>query len=310
MNQRKRVVVMTGATEGIGAHALRHIIAKQDTQVILGSRTKRRKKISPCIEEISLDLASIQSVHEFADELTSHLGEVKIDVLVLNPNIRLSNTDIKSDDGYELTFAANHLAHYLLVRLLLAHMAEFGRIVITTRDTINPNFAPETLEPIKLAHPLKTGFGTGMHAYNFSKLCNLMTVLSLNSLPEVKTQKLTIIAFDPGLRTNSFMRLITHFIKHNLFRLASVLRTEIRTNTPEYSGKVLAELALGVVKLPKGKSYISLVKRELTYPTPSSLARQRDAQIRLWEETEIMVGIRFGIVNPYGSQNQPTYSKE
>jgi NAD(P)-dependent dehydrogenase (short-subunit alcohol dehydrogenase family) len=63
-----------------------------------------------------------------------------------------------------LTFAVNHLAHYLLARLLVPRMADHGRLVITTSDTHDPAvtpIAPKTLEPQALAHPSKRGFGIG-----------------------------------------------------------------------------------------------------------------------------------------------------
>jgi NAD(P)-dependent dehydrogenase (short-subunit alcohol dehydrogenase family) len=147
MNQAKRcrLIVMTGGTSGLGAHALQHLAAQ--------------------------------------------------------PGMQVSTVDQRSADGYELTFAVNHLAHYLLARLLLPSMADNGRLVITTSDTHDPAvipIAPRTLDPQALARPGRGGFGAGARAYPASKLCNLLTARSFAALDEVKARKITVIAFAPA----------------------------------------------------------------------------------------------------------------
>jgi NAD-specific glutamate dehydrogenase len=66
-------------------------------------------------EALPLDLASLASVRSFA---ASVAGGDPVDILILNAGIQ-NVTDAVSADGFELSFAVNHLAHYLLVRLLL-----------------------------------------------------------------------------------------------------------------------------------------------------------------------------------------------
>ena len=61
--------------------------------------------------------------------------------------------------------------------------------------------------------------------------------------------------------------------------------------TPERAGEALAELALGTVPVPTGRTYASLVKGELTFPDPSKLARNDEARDTLWGESAAMVGI-------------------
>ena len=59
-------------------------------------------------------------------------------MLILNAGAQFMNTQARSADGYELTFAVNHLAHYLLARLLLPAVADAGRVILTTGDTHDP----------------------------------------------------------------------------------------------------------------------------------------------------------------------------
>ena len=303
MDQAKpqHVIVMTGATAGLGAHAVQHIAAQPDTRVIIGARGSGRT-VPRGVAVIPLDLASLASVREFADAVTRQLGDARIDILILNAGIQASNTERRSAEGYELTFAVNHLAHYLLARLLLPRLADHGRLVITTSETHDPvvtPIAPKTLAPQALAHPSKSGFGSGIRAYSASKLCNLLTAQSFAALDEVKARQITVIAFSPGLTggtslgrdSSPAMRVFVMFLMNTVFRLVGLFRPEYVMGTPERSGEALAEVSLGTVTPPPGRIYVSLVKGKATFPNPSELARNRDAQSRLWGESAAMVGM-------------------
>lgn len=305
MNKEKekphRVVVMTGATAGLGAFAVQHIAAQPNMRVIIGARGNGRNA-PPSVEIIPLDLASLASVREFAGAVIERLGKSRIDILVLNAGVQNANNDKRSADGYELTFAVNHLAHYLLARLLEPHMADHGRLIITTSDTHDPAvtpIAPKTLEPQELSHPAKTGLGTGVRAYAASKLCNLLTAQSLARLAEVKIRQITVIAFNPGLTggtslgrdSSRLSKVIVTVLMHTVFRLVGLFRPEYVMGTAERSGELLAKVALGVATLPPGHIYISLVKGQPTFPDPSQLAQSQEAQDRLWQGSAAMVGI-------------------
>jgi NAD(P)-dependent dehydrogenase (short-subunit alcohol dehydrogenase family) len=297
----KRVVVMTGVTAGLGTHALEHIAVQPETRIIIGARGNGRT-VPRGVEVMPLDLASLASVREFADAVTRQLGDARIDVLVLNAGMQTSNSERRSADGYELTFAVNHLAHYLLARLLLPRMADHGRLVITTSETHDPAvtpIAPKSLEPQALAHPTKSGLGTGIRAYAASKLCNLLTAQFFAALDEVNARRITVIAFSPGLTGGTSlgrdspraMRMFVILLMHTVFRLVGLFRPEYIVGTAERSGEVLAEVSLGAVAPPRGRIYISLVNGKPMFPDPSELARSIDAQDRLWRESAAMVGL-------------------
>ena len=78
-----KVTVMTGATSGIGAEALKHLVQQSITLVIVGARGSGR--IAPKgTEVIPLDLSSLKSVRSFSDEVNQRLGDTPIDMLILN----------------------------------------------------------------------------------------------------------------------------------------------------------------------------------------------------------------------------------
>jgi NAD(P)-dependent dehydrogenase (short-subunit alcohol dehydrogenase family) len=299
--QQQRIVVMTGATAGLGAQAVHRIAARPDTRIIIGARSNGRT--IPGVEVLPLDLASLDSVRGFADAVIEQIGHARIDVLVLNAGTQSSSTETLSADGFELTFAVNHLAHYLLARLLEPYLADGGRLVITTSDTHDPKVAPigpKSLDPQALAHPTKkSGLGTGMRAYASSKLCNLLTVQSFAARDDIKARRISVVAFNPGLtggtslsrESSPLARAVIGLLTRTVFRLAGVFKPEFVMSTAERSGELLAEVALGAITPPAGRIYVSLVKGEPTFPDPSELARSRDARDRLWHDSAAMVGL-------------------
>ena len=253
------------------------------------------------VEVVPLELGSLASVRSFAEAVKQRLGGEPIEALVLNAGAQYPPGDHRSPDGFEMTFAVNHLAHYLLARLLLPNLAERARLVITTSDTHDPAlvpFGPKTLDIPLLAQP-RAGRAGGLGAYSASKLCNLLTARGLAALDEVKARQIRVIAYNPGLtlgtslqRASPVRRLVMAGpVGRGLLRLVSRFRPAFYPGTPERAGEALAQLVLGTVMPPEGRLYASLVRAELTYPDPSELARSDEARDRLWRESAAMVGL-------------------
>ncbi|HEY0489020.1 MAG TPA: SDR family NAD(P)-dependent oxidoreductase [Telluria sp.] len=296
----QNVVVMTGATSGFGSFTLQDLVASPSTRIIVGARGKNRT-VPEGVDVLPLDLASLTSVRDFAGAVIRQLGDKRIDILVLNAGLHGTAADQRSADGYGLTFAVNHLAHYLLARLLLPHIAEHGRVVITSSNMHDPPIkaiGPKTLELQEWAHPTKGGSGDGIRSYSASKLCNLMTALYLARQDTVVTRQIGVIAFNPGLaggaagrEASALQKAILGIVMRTIFPLIGLFRPEFVMNAPEHSGRMLADVALGTLSLPNGRIYVSLVKGKPTFPDPSALACDREAQDRLWRESADMVGL-------------------
>jgi NAD(P)-dependent dehydrogenase (short-subunit alcohol dehydrogenase family) len=293
----KRIVVMTGATSGIGANAVKRIAAQPNMRLIIGARGVQSRPEGP--EAIPLDLASLASVRTFADEVKQRLGRAHIDILVLNAGTQTMDSNQRTVDGFEVMFAVNHLAHYLLARLLVPCMADDGRLVITTSDTHDPAKGvggPKTLDPEALAHPDKH---PRFSPYPASKLCNLLTARSFAALADVQAPHITVIAYNPGLTLGTGLsrdapRAIRGFMRimmPPIFGLLSLFKPQFYPGNPERAGEVLAQLALGEINLPAGRLYASLVRGKLTFPDPSALAQSDEARDLLWRESAVMIGI-------------------
>jgi len=291
-----KIVVMTGATSGIGANAAARIVAQPNIRLIIGARGGHSGPEGA--EALPLDLASLASVRTFADDVRKRLDGAHIDMLVLNAGIQTSGTKQRTVDGFEPTFAVNHLAHYLLARLLVPSMADGGRLVITTSDTHDPavfSGAPKALDPDALAHPDKNGGGARYSAYPASKLCDLLTARSFAALAKTQPPHITAIAYNPGLTLGTGLnrdapRLLRFLMPAILFPL-SIFKPQFRSGTPERAGEALAQLALGEVDPPAGRVYASLSRDKLTFPNPSALAQSDEARDLLWRESAAMVGL-------------------
>jgi retinol dehydrogenase-12 len=118
-----RIVLVTGATSGIGLETSRQLAAL-GADVVLGVRDETRgAEVASRItgeggaaEVLRLDLASFGSVREAAASFSA--SHSKLDVLVNNAGVALRKRQV-SEDGHELTWQTNFLGGYLLTRLLL-----------------------------------------------------------------------------------------------------------------------------------------------------------------------------------------------
>ncbi|MBV9448306.1 MAG: SDR family NAD(P)-dependent oxidoreductase [Streptosporangiaceae bacterium] len=297
MPERTRTIVMTGATSGIGAHALQHLTAQPGTRALIGARPSSARPASPGTEVLPLDLSSLAEVRAFAAAVLGRLDGDPVDVLVLNAGTQFMNTRARSADGYELTFAVNHLAHYLLARLLLPAVADGGRVILTTSDTHDPRVirsAPRSLDIDAWARP----GGSSLVAYSASKLGNLLTAEKIAVLPETAERHITSIAFNPGLTGGTGLsrsapaaaRVLMQGLRP-VFMLLSRFRPALYMNTPEHAGQTLAQLADGTFTPPADRVYASLVRGNLEYPDPSDLARNPAARDEMWHRSAELTGL-------------------
>ena len=289
-------IVMTGATTGLGRVAATHLLTRPGSELTIGARGATSL---PSARVLPLDLASLASVRLFAARI-----ERQVDVLVLNAGGQRPGVDTRTVDGFETTFATNHLAHYLLLRLIMSKLARDARVVFTSSGTHNPREGadkvgvptPRHADARRLAHPetdadvLHSALPAGMQAYSASKLCNVMTALTLAEQPE--SARWTVTAYDPGLTPGTglvrdqafFIRVLAPLILPLIRPFASGM------NSLAAAGRGLAELATDAV-LPPGRVYGALRKGRLTWPDPSELAQDPVARAKLWTESAELVGL-------------------
>ena len=287
-----KTVVMTGGTAGFGAVAAKRISDTPNTKLILGARNIKNSSI----DALPLDLARLSNVRSFVQALTRKLDGTKIDILILNAGAQFGNTRHRTEDGFESTFAINHLAHYLLLRLLTPSLAQNATVVITTSDVHDPKtnpLGPKKLDPETLAHPEDQGKGfiPGFRAYSSSKLCDLLTARAFEVSTDAQKNGMRVIAYNPGLTPDTSLYRAWPWWGKLMMAVASAVRPIAGINTIEQAGNAIADLGLGTIVPPAGRIYASLVKGKLTWPDPSGLAQSEAAMKGLWVESAHMVGL-------------------
>ncbi len=291
-------IVMTGATSGIGEIAARRMAAEAGNRLILGARGRAPKGLTTC----PLDLATLDGVRSFAAAVGEQAPE--INALVLNAGLSRTDADGRTVDGFETTFAVNHLGHYLLLRLLLPQLADGGVVVLTTSGTHNPAEKallppPRHADARLLAHPDQDpGLDreprtAGGRAYASSKLCTVLTARALAAQPEARARRLTVVAYDPGPTPGTgLVREAPLPVRAGWWLLGSPLRRIVpRFNSRAAAGRALAELALGTTRPPAGHVHAALRRDRLTWPDPSDLALRDDIMTKLWQDSAALVGL-------------------
>ena len=128
-SQQGRRALITGANSGIGFEAALEL-ARHGCELILPARTLakaedaiariRREVPAANITPTVLDLASLASVHAFADFVTANFPGQSLDLLINNAGVMAVPTRELTVDGYERQFATNYLGPFALTALLFA----------------------------------------------------------------------------------------------------------------------------------------------------------------------------------------------
>ncbi|MFP4210908.1 MAG: SDR family NAD(P)-dependent oxidoreductase [Alkalispirochaeta sp.] len=191
-----KVILITGSTDGIGRACALESARRGHTVLVHGRNEERIARVQREIAEATgveprgfrADLASLQEVHALADRLKDELP--RLDVLINNAGV-ISRSRRISHDGYELTFAVNHLAPFLLTRALLPllHRGTAPRVV--TVSSMVHRGARIDFDDLMM----ESGYD-GFRAYEQSKLAN---VLFTTELARREAGRITAVCCHPGV---------------------------------------------------------------------------------------------------------------
>jgi NAD(P)-dependent dehydrogenase (short-subunit alcohol dehydrogenase family) len=166
----RRVVVVTGGSDGIGAAAARMLASRGDEVVVVGrSPDKTRAVAAETGAECHVaDFTHLDQVRDLARELRARHS--RVDVLLNNAGLIAGPQRTVTADGHELTFQVNHLAGFLLTVLLREPLAAAQGSVITTSSRAGTARGARVL-PGDL--DMAEGYD-GLRAYQASKLANVL----------------------------------------------------------------------------------------------------------------------------------------
>jgi NAD(P)-dependent dehydrogenase (short-subunit alcohol dehydrogenase family) len=202
-----RTVVITGGNSGVGmATAVALAGAGAHTVITARSRQRgeqavrdiRRASGSDRVDLVVFDLADLSSVRDGASELLDRYGEIH--VLVNNAGLVLSERTV-TVDGFESTFAINHLGPFLLTQLLTDRLTASAPARIVNVASTAHQGARHGLDFDDLQ---STSHYRGMRAYGRSKLANILFTRELAR--RLASSGVTANALHPGTVATGFAR--------------------------------------------------------------------------------------------------------
>ena len=196
----EQVIVVTGATDGLG-RAVATELADRDATLLLHGRDETR--LADTVERIRAetrngrlhtyraDFSSLDEVGGMAERIVR--DQEQIDVLVNNAGIGTTlpgdGERMESRDGHELRFAVNYLAHYLLTRRLLP-------LIIGSAPTRIVNVSSAGQAPIDFDDVMLERAYDGVQAYCQSKLAQVMFTFDLAE--ELRDEQVTVNCLHPA----------------------------------------------------------------------------------------------------------------
>ena len=299
-----KTFIVTGGNTGLGFECASALAADPSVLIVIACRdvqqgeqaAQRVRDGGGNVKVVLLDLAKQESIHAFVEEFRrGHFPELA--GLVCNAGVQNVGAPTKTGEGYETTFAVNHLGHYLLSRLLLPDLSRGARITFVASGVHDPKQkpgmpAPQYANAEAAAHDFEPSALAGRRRYTTSKLCNIYCTYEFARLlaasPDPRLQSLRVNAFDPGfMGATGLARTYSaplRFISKYILPALSLFRSNI--NSPAKSGKRLALLASGGEGLATGKYYSD--GREIPSSDESYNVQN---QLDLWNSSARMTGL-------------------
>ena len=278
-----RVCLITGASNGIGTETAVGL-AKAGATVVMVARNAERGEAALAdvkqrsgSENVSLmlaDLASLAAVRKLAREFGDR--HQRLHVLINNAGA-YNNVRLLTEDGFEMTFGVNHLAHFLLTTLLLDQLKASAPSRIVNLSSGAHSRASINFEDLN--GEAKYG---GMSAYGQSKLANVLFTYELSR--RLDGTGVTANAIHPGVVKTGFGR--------NSSGAIGALFTVFQTVAGPFllSPERGAETSIYLASSPEVESVSGkyFVKKE---PVDSN-TESNDAAVaeRLWRVSEELVG--------------------
>jgi len=260
----EQTILVTGATDGLGRHVAAELGRRGAGVLLHGRSPERGDQVLGELREATgsdrlalylADLSSLDEVRRLAEEIER--DHERLDVLVNNAGI-VTEERALSQDGYELTFAVNHLSHFLLTEKLLPLLRRSAPARIVNVASIGQS-------PIDFDDVMLDRSYDGFRAYAQSKLAQIMFTFEL-------AERLG----DEGVAVNAL-------------HPATLMDTKMVRQSFGRARSSVEEGAEAVVRLAVGEDVEGVSGRYfdgLEESTAQPQAYDAEARRRLWELTE------------------------
>lgn len=277
---KDRLLLITGSTAGIGKRAALEL-AKQGAHVIIQGRDAakaervanqlKQESGNPKVDFLVADLSSMQAVRGLAAEVKQRYG--KLDVLLNNAGAVNPKREVTAD-GYERTFATNHLAYFLLTNLLLPELEKGTRPRIVSVSSDAHRSGKMNFDDLMA----ERGY-TAFMQYGRSKLANILFTRELSR--RVKDRGITANCLHPGFVASDFLS------KGGLWKVIKPV-AYLFAISEEQGARCSVYLASSPdVEGVTGKYFYKCREHR-----PRSYAEDDEAARKLWEVSEQLTGLQ------------------
>jgi NAD(P)-dependent dehydrogenase (short-subunit alcohol dehydrogenase family) len=292
-----RTAVVTGASRGIGLQTARGL-ASRGARVVLACRERRSaenaaaaiRRTVPAseVEVVCLDLASLDAARTATERLRS--THARLDLLTNNAAV-MEPPHTRTVDGFELTFATNHLGHFAITGLLLDLLLATPNSRIVTVSSERHARGAMNFEDLQAERDYDPG-----GAYCQSKLANLLFTYELDRRLRAAGAATSALACHPGI-------VLTNLYKHRTRLERALLSPRLRMINSRLVHSVemgaLPALRAATDDRAQGGEFYGPPGRGATgHPVPGqSSARSHDLadQQRLWQSSERLTGVTYPV---------------
>ncbi len=272
-----KTIVLTGASDGIGAAAARRLVSDGHTVALVGRSAQKTRAVADELgaDHFLADFTELAQVRSLAADLRSACP--RIDVLVNNAG-GIFGDRTRTVDGFEKTLQVNHLAPFLLTNLLMDTLTASSASVVTTSSAAARLFGKIDLDDLD-----NDGKYSARKAYGDAKLANILFTNELHH--RFGARGVSAVAFHPGVVRTNFASDTTSLMR---FVYQSPLRHLTGVISPEKGAELLVHLAEGV----PGRDWVSgeyYEKHKVARTNPQA----SDAQLAagLWDRSAELVGL-------------------
>lgn len=192
----RRTIVITGASDGIGAAAARRLRQRGDDVVVVGRSPGKTAAVAAELgaDHFVADFADLSQVRALADKIRSTYP--RIDVLANNAG-GMFTTIQTTGDGYEMTFQVNYLAPFLLTTRLMDVLVESRAAVVNTTSSSHKLLRRATVTDLE-----NTARRRPSTAYALTKLAIVLFTRELHR--RYHDRGLSAATFHPGFVNSNF----------------------------------------------------------------------------------------------------------